>query len=118
MSGADEHTISLFSLSKAYGFASWRVGFALVPAALRESMNKILDTLQICAPVIAQYAAIGCLEAGAAYCREKLNETIHVRQLVKDALSQFAGSVIVPDARGAFYFLIRPRTNMNQMEIV
>ncbi len=116
--GTEEHTISLFSLSKAYGFASWRIGFALVPSGLRESMNKILDTLQICAPVIAQYAAIGCLEAGAAYCRQKLEETMRVRQLVLEALSQFGDAVIVPEARGAFYFLIRPRTKMEPMEIV
>jgi aspartate/methionine/tyrosine aminotransferase len=118
ISGAEPHTLSLFSLSKAYGFASWRVGFALAPAALRESMNKILDTLQICAPVIAQFAALGCLEAGVAYCKSKLDETVRVRRLVLDALSQFGDAVIVPEARGAFYFLIRPRTQMKPMEIV
>jgi aspartate/methionine/tyrosine aminotransferase len=118
MSGMEEHTISLYSLSKAYGFASWRVGFALVPAGLRESMNKILDTLQICAPVIAQYAAIGCLEAGAAYCRDKQQETVAVRQLVLRALSQFGDAVEAPEARGAFYFLIRPRTKLKPIEIV
>jgi aspartate/methionine/tyrosine aminotransferase len=118
MSGAEPHTISLFSLSKAYGFASWRVGFAIVPAALRESMNKILDTLQICAPVIAQFAAIGCLEAGAAYCRAKLEETVRVRKLVIEALGQLGDTVVVPEARGAFYFLIRPRTKRRPMEIV
>ena len=118
MSETHPHTISLFSLSKAYGFASWRIGFAVVPAALRESMNKILDTLQICAPVIAQFAALGCLEAGAAYCRSKMEEMVRVRKLVLEALAQFGDAVIVPEARGAFYFLIRPRTQMKPMEIV
>jgi aspartate/methionine/tyrosine aminotransferase len=118
ISGAEEHTLSLFSLSKAYGFASWRVGFALVPAGLRESMNKILDTFQICAPVISQFAAVGCLEAGAAYCRDKQGETIRVRKQVKEALSQFGDSIVVPEAGGAFYFLIRPRTKLKPMEIV
>ena len=118
MSGTEAHTISLFSLSKAYGFASWRVGFALVPMRLSDSMNKILDTLQICAPVISQFAALGCLEAGANYCREKLNETLRVRELVKEALSQFGDRVIVPEARGAFYFLIRPQTKLRPMVMV
>jgi len=116
--GAEPHTISLFSLSKAYGFASWRIGFALVPTSLRESMNKILDTLQICPPVIAQFAAIGCLEAGIAYTRQKLEEIVRVRALVKEALTKFGDSVEVPDSRGAFYFLIRPRTKLKPMEIV
>src|SRR5690606_2535019 len=28
--GSEEYTISLFSLSKAYGFASWRIGYMVV----------------------------------------------------------------------------------------
>lgn len=118
VSGTEGHTISLFSLSKAYGFASWRVGFALVPTGLRDSMNKILDTLQICAPVISQFAAVGCLEAGAAYCRGKLEETVRVRKLVKEAFVRLGDAVVVPEARGAFYFLIRPRAKLAPMEIV
>jgi aspartate/methionine/tyrosine aminotransferase len=85
---------------------------------LRDSMNKILDTFQICAPVIAQFAAIGCLEAGAAYCSAKLEETIRVRKLVIEALAQLGDAIVVPEARGAFYLLIRPRTKLAPMEIV
>jgi len=118
MKGAEAHTISLFSLSKAYGFASWRVGFALVPSPLRDAMNKILDTFQICAPVISQFAALGCLEAGAQYCRKKLEETICVRKIVIVALSELGDRIEIPEARGAFYFLIRPRTKQSPMEIV
>jgi len=112
------HTLSLFSLSKAYGFASWRIGFALVPAQLKESMNKILDTQQICAPVISQYAAIGALEAGVAFCRERLHETVKVRALVMEALSKLGDLIEVPEARGAFYFLIRARTDLPPMQVV
>jgi aspartate/methionine/tyrosine aminotransferase len=112
------HTISLFSLSKAYGFASWRIGIALVPDGLKESMNKILDTLQICAPVISQFAAVGALEAGVNYCRGKMGETLKVRRLVLEALSELGESVEVPEAKGAFYFLIRPKTKLHPMEIV
>jgi aspartate/methionine/tyrosine aminotransferase len=38
------HTISLFSLSKAYGFASWRIGYMVIPAHLRSAVMKIQDT--------------------------------------------------------------------------
>jgi aspartate/methionine/tyrosine aminotransferase len=116
--GAAPHTISLFSLSKAYGFASWRIGLALVPAALTDSMNKILDTFQICAPVISQYAAIGALEAGVAYCRERLGETLRVRSLVQQSLGALGDLIEVPESRGAFYFLIRPRTTRSPMQLV
>ena len=39
------HTISLFSLSKAYGMASWRIGCMVIPEALAEAVRKIQDTV-------------------------------------------------------------------------
>jgi aspartate/methionine/tyrosine aminotransferase len=56
---AESHTISLFSLSKAYGFASWRIGYLVFPEALLPSMLKVQDTNLICPPLITQYAAMG-----------------------------------------------------------
>src|SRR2546425_7577237 len=67
ISGSESHTISLFSLSKAYGFASWRIGYMVAPQHLLESIRKIQDTILICAPVISQFAAIGALQAGRGY---------------------------------------------------
>lgn len=118
IAGSAPHTISLFSLSKAYGFASWRIGFALLPKALADSMNKILDTFQICAPVVSQYAALGALEAGRPYCREKAFETLGVRNAVLDALNELGERVFVPETEGAFYFLIQPRSALAPMRIV
>jgi aspartate/methionine/tyrosine aminotransferase len=66
--GADAHTISLYSLSKAYGFASWRIGYMVIPHTLWTAVNKIQDTLLICAPHVSQAAAVGALAAGRAYC--------------------------------------------------
>ncbi len=116
--GSARHTLSLFSLSKAFGFASWRVGFAAVPSGLAGSVRKILDTLQICAPVISQYAALGALEAGGAYCKMRLAETIRVRAIILASLSQLGGKVSVPESRGAFYFLVHPRSDLHPMELV
>ena len=52
--GAGRHTISLFSLSKAYGFASWRMGYMVAPRTLTEAIRKIQDTILICAPLVSQ----------------------------------------------------------------
>jgi aspartate/methionine/tyrosine aminotransferase len=67
--GAAAHTISIFSLSKSYGFASWRIGYMVIPEHLFLAVQKIQDTNLICPPVISQYAAVGALGAGAAYAR-------------------------------------------------
>jgi aspartate/methionine/tyrosine aminotransferase len=56
---AQNHTISLFSLSKAYGFAAWRVGYMVIPVFLQEAVIKAQDTNLICPPQPSQYAAIG-----------------------------------------------------------
>ena len=59
--------ISLYSLSKGYGMASWRVGYMVVPAGLWDAVNKIQDTLLICPPAASQCAAAAALRVGRAY---------------------------------------------------
>ncbi len=88
---SSEHTISLYSLSKAFGFASWRIGYMVIPEHLLSAVMKIQDTILICAPVISQYAALGALQVGAEYCKEKIGAIASVRQLVLDALIIFVG---------------------------
>ena len=111
------YTISLFSLSKAYGFASWRIGYMVAPAHLLESIRKIQDTILICAPVISQYAAIGALQAGRGYPQEKLAPIREVRQIVLKALAELKGIATVPKADGAFYFLLRLNQKADPMQL-
>ena len=112
------HTISLFSLSKAYGFASWRIGYMAIPADLFLSVEKIQDTILICAPVIAQEAAVGALDVGRAYCTDRLSDLAQVRELVLDQLSVCRSFCTVPPAFGAFYFLLRLDTDIDDMTLV
>src|SRR5436190_746271 len=67
--GSAGHTISLYTFSKAYGFAGWRIGYMVIPASLEEAVRKIQDTNLICPTMIAQAAALGALKAGASYCK-------------------------------------------------
>jgi aspartate/methionine/tyrosine aminotransferase len=118
--GAAGHTISLFSLSKAYGFASWRIGYMVVPNALMEAVRKIQDTNLICPPAVSQFAAVGALEAGRPWCQERINQISDVRRLVLaelDAL-QRDGLCSVPPADGAFYVLLKVHTARNDIELV
>ncbi|GAP95587.1 pyridoxal phosphate-dependent aminotransferase [Leptolyngbya sp. NIES-2104] len=112
------HTISIFSLSKAYGFASWRIGYMMIPSFLLESVQKIQDTNVICPSVIAQFAAVGALEAGRSYCEEKLNAIAQVREIVLDELQTIRHLCTVPQTDGAFYFLLKVHTEMDTMELV
>ncbi len=115
--GSSNHTISLFSLSKAYGFASWRIGWMVIPESLFEPVRKIQDTILICPPVVSQWAAAGAMGAGAAYCHQKRAVTSEVRRLALDKLHEIDDLVTVPPANGAFYFLIRVHTSMEPMDL-
>ena len=114
--GSAAHTISLYSLSKAYGFASWRIGWMVIPVSLEPAMRKIQDTIMICSPVISQYAAVGALQAGRAYAQEKLRTIAESRAVAQKTLAQIKGGV-VPRADGAFYLLLRLATNRQPMEL-
>ena len=117
IANSESYTISLYSLSKAYGFASWRIGYMVAPRHLLESIRKIQDTILICPPVISQFAAIGALQAGRAYCAEKLGPIKEVRQIVLNALRGLDGICSVPRADGAFYFLLRLNKRTDPMQL-
>lgn len=115
--GAAAHTISLFSLSKAYGFASWRIGYMVFGSHLEAAIKKIQDTILICPPVISQYAALGALSAGASYCRDKTNDLAEVRDLVMKELGGLADFCTVSPGKGAFYWLLKVACGLSPMEV-
>ncbi|MBE9030926.1 pyridoxal phosphate-dependent aminotransferase [filamentous cyanobacterium LEGE 11480] len=116
-SGSANHTISLFSLSKAYGFASWRIGYMVIPAHLHEAVRKIQDTILICPPVVSQYAALGALQFGRLYCDHKINQIESVRESVLRLLAPLSDCCLIPEAQGAFYFFLKVDTAMSAMTL-
>ncbi len=118
LKGSAGHTISLYSFSKSYGLASWRVGYVVAPRHLLSALEKIQDTILICPPVISQIAALGALRAGPSYCRNLIRDVAQVRGLCLDHLRELEGYCLVPPAQGAFYLLIRLETRRPAMEVV
>ena len=117
IAGAESHTIALYSLSKAYGFAGWRIGYMLIPKPLYESVLKAQDTNLICAPLISQHAAAAALDIGAGYCQEHLGTIRRVREIVLDELTTVAEFCHAPPAEGAFYFLLKANTELDSMAL-
>lgn len=114
---ADEHTITLYSLSKAYGFASWRVGYMVFPEALLPALLKIQDTNLICPPAITQIAAIAALETGVDYCRQQLQLLAEIRQQVLQQLQTVGDICQVQATAGAFYLLLKVQTPLADLEL-
>jgi aspartate/methionine/tyrosine aminotransferase len=116
--GSEPYTISLYSLSKAYGFASWRIGYMVIPKRLLEAVNKIQDTILICPSVIAQYGAIGALQAGKSYPQEKLATIARVRKICLDSLASLGDICRIVPAEGAFYFFLKIATDRQDFDLV
>jgi aspartate/methionine/tyrosine aminotransferase len=116
--GAADHTISLYSLSKAYGMASWRIGYMVLPADRLVAVKKAQDTILICPPVVSQHAACGALDAGSGFWQPRVDTLSHVRRLVLDRLKELEDIATVGQANGAFYVLLEVRTSLGQMDFV
>jgi aspartate/methionine/tyrosine aminotransferase len=115
--GASGHTISLYSLSKAYGLASWRIGYMVIPEALWDAVNKIQDTLLICPPSVSQHAAIAALQVGRGYTSAHLPELDGLRRLIFEALGDPDVPCDVPPAGGAFYYLVRVHSTLDPLAL-
>jgi aspartate/methionine/tyrosine aminotransferase len=114
---ADRYTISLYSLSKSYGMAGWRVGYMVYPEALNESLAKVQDTVLICPPVISQIAAMAAMEAGPSYCRPYIAALAEVRDIVLAELRALEPLCSVPPADGAFYCCLRVNRTADSMQV-
>ncbi len=118
IAGASDYTISLYSLSKAYGFASWRVGYVVFPEPLLASLLKVQDTNLICPPLICQQAAIGAMEVGAIYCQAQLPQLAAIRAQVLQRLEEVREQVDFVATEGAFYLLLKIRTSQQDLDFV
>jgi N-succinyldiaminopimelate aminotransferase len=64
---APERTLTVFSFSKAYGMAGYRVGYLVGPRAAVAGADKLGTHSYYCAPSASQVAAAVALERGAAW---------------------------------------------------
>jgi aspartate/methionine/tyrosine aminotransferase len=115
---SQSHTLSLYSLSKGYGFASWRIGWMVIPEQLFEAVNKVQDTILICPPVVSQFAAVGAMQVGRGYSAERLAQLAEVRLAVMQELARLEPYCSVPPADGAFYFYLKLNTSRHPLTLV
>jgi aspartate/methionine/tyrosine aminotransferase len=115
---SEEYTISLYSFSKAYGFASWRVGYAVLPEHLLVATKKEQDTILICPPVISQVAACAALQSGSDYCRRRIAGFAQVRSTIRRELATIESFCHVAATAGALYYLLKVDTQLDDMTVV
>lgn len=115
---SEDYTISLFSMSKSYGMAGWRIGYTVMPEQLVSSFKKIQDTNAICPNVLAQYAAVSALEAGKDYCEEQIKTLDENRKYALQALRSLGAKIEFKEPNGAIYFYLKANSDVKPIELV
>lgn len=120
--GSGGHTVSLFSLSKAYGMAGWRVGYAAVPRQLMGALAKVQDTVLISPPQVSQRAALAALHAGPAWCRPRIVALGDRRRQLLTAVAAARGDgqlvELLGPPDGAFYGLLRFSSRLGGLRVM
>jgi len=99
--GMRERTILMSGFSKAFAMTGWRLGYVCAPAEIIDAMNKIHAYTCMCAPHLAQRAAVEALRNGqddVAFMRDEYNQR---RRVIVNRLRAMGLPCFEPE--GAFY---------------
>ena len=98
-----DDVITVNSFSKYFSMTGWRLGWLVVPDSLVPTIEKLAQNLFICAPTIAQHAALACFRPDTiAIYEERRLEFQRRRDFLVPALRELGFQVpVMPD--GAFY---------------
>jgi aminotransferase (EC 2.6.1.-) len=99
--GMYSRTILLMGFSKAYAMTGWRIGWAAGPAEIMEMMRRVHQYTIMCAPTVAQYAALAALKEGEPFVEEMRREYDRRRRLIVSGLNEIGVTCVEP--KGAFY---------------
>jgi aminotransferase len=96
-----ERTVVFNGFSKAYAMTGLRLGYALAPERVVESMNRIHQYTMLSAPTTAQYAAIEALDNCGSDVAEMRTQYDRRRNFVLSRLDEMGIDCF--EATGAFY---------------
>jgi len=107
-----EDTLVLAGHSKAYGMTGWRLGYACGPEDIIQAMTKVQQYSFVCAPAMAQFAALACPQVDLA---PYIDDYEKKRDLMVGILSEHF-EIGPPD--GAFYLWAKAPEGMTGTEFV
>ncbi len=99
--GMRERTLFIGGFSKAYAMTGWRIGFIAGPAEIIAAVAKVHQYDIMCAPTMAQYAAIQALRYGEPDVQRMVAEYDRRRRLTCKGLNAIGLPTFEP--KGAFY---------------
>ncbi len=99
--GMRERTVVVNGFSKAYSMTGWRLGYAAAPREIMEQLSKVHQFAIMCAPTMAQLAAVEAMHNGDGDIAEMREEYDVRRRLVVGTLRSMGMPCFEPE--GAFY---------------
>ena len=105
--GLPGEVVVVNSFSKYFCMTGWRLGWVVLPKARMREFEKLAQHLFICAPAIAQYAALSCFSGESiGIFEQRRAEFQRRRDFLVPALEQ-AGLAVPARPAGAFYVYAR-----------
>jgi aminotransferase len=101
LEGMRDRTLILNGLSKSHAMTGWRIGYALGDCTLVGAMTKIHQYTMLCAPTMAQVAALEAMQKGEEEMLHMRHEYDLRRRLFVSGLNRIGLDCFEP--RGAFY---------------
>ncbi len=96
-----ETTVLLGGFSKTYAMTGWRLGYACGNKEIIAAMTKIHQYTMLCAPIMAQKAAVEALKNGEISINEMVEDYNRRRLLMVKGFNNIGLNCFEP--RGAFY---------------
>jgi len=99
------HIINIFSFSKAFSLAGYRVGYLTISktqSVTYQQLLKVQDTIPICVARMSQHAALAALSAGRSWVQTNVDTLSPGRRAMQEALSNLPNVV---GGSGAMYLM-------------
>ena len=108
LADAGERVISTNTFSKSWLMTGWRLGWAVLPAALEADMGKLIEYNTSCAPVFVQRAGLAAVTQGEPVIAHTLERFRKARDFLVGELNRIPG-VEAANPSGTMYAFFRVR---------
>lgn len=102
--GAYERTVTISGFSKTFNMTGWRLGYAVAPPPVIETMGLVNDLTTICAPAPLQHGMARALPLDESYFQEMADEYAKRRRLMCETLDACGFELTWP--AGAYYAFV------------
>jgi aspartate aminotransferase len=114
--GMLDQVVSAYTFSKSYSMSGWRIGFAVAPPDVVESMGKLINTSASCSPPFVQRAALVALEQDGSTRDEYMARFRSKVERLTKGLAGIDGLRVAKPA-GTFYVFPDVREICNRLAI-